>query len=170
MNRFEQYELDVSRWVSQQTNCYNPTGVNSISVFISLNNLTSFEDVNVLRSFEVLEQITGQKAYLSKYASKFVGSTRKVSATIAVTLRKDRMYNFLDYLITVLLPNEVRRYGKLRISRDHSDFCVGLKDWSALIGFQGDEVKGVLNILVRTKGTVDSFSYLQLLLLSLVKK
>lgn len=92
----------------------------------SLNDLVSDDEGVILEMVSILERVTGQKVVLLKNLSVFVGSKKVFVFSVGVTLRKKRMYSFLNYLMFVFSPFSSRRIGLFKISnrRDVTGFCV----------------------------------------------
>lgn len=162
VNRLERYRSETERWSTQKFNVLSKFNLEYIKLHVSLGNLKSFEDVNIIHTLSLLEKITGQKGFVKNYESKYVGSTRKFSITCVVTLRKEKMYNFLDYLVMVVFPQEARRYGRYNLNKGKLGFVVGLKDWATLYGYRGEELNGVLNIELKSDKKDFFVNYLNL--------
>lgn len=82
---------------------------------------------------QVMGQITGQKAKVSK-AKKSIASFKLREGDpigLVVTLRNDRMYEFLDKLIKIVLPRLKDFHGVKRTSFDkNGNYTLGLLEYS----------------------------------------
>ena len=82
-------------------------------------------------AIDEISQITGQKA-IATYSKKDVASfklRKGVAIGVKVTLRGDRMYEFLDRLITVALPRVREFNGVKKNSFDgRGNFNLGIKE------------------------------------------
>ena len=67
----------------------------TITAFSSLQKLMSFEQKKVGLVCQFLEQITGQKVYMYNKLSAYIGTVRRYSIQLLVTLRKNRLSVFL---------------------------------------------------------------------------
>ena len=89
-------------------------------------------DSKVLKSCEEdLAKITGQKPVITKFKKSVANfKTRKGSnAGLKVTLRKDKMYEFLDRLVTIALPRVRDFRGISAKSFDgNGNYSLGLKE------------------------------------------
>jgi len=119
-----------------------------ITVFVSLNNLKSFTDYDIVKVMKFLESITGQKPFIAKSSNNYVGSSRRYSVTFKVTLRNKRLVYFLSYLRLGGLPNQFRRYGYVSfdIKDEISTYDLTLNDWSVFYGYLSNESLGSLRL------------------------
>jgi len=109
---------------------------------------------------EEMEKIAGQKPVITK-AKKSI-ATFKVRDGMAigckVTLRADRMYEFLDRLITVALPR-VRDFRGLNAKSfdGRGNYALGLKEHIVFPEIDYDKVDKVrgLNVTITTSATTD---------------
>jgi len=99
---------------------------NKIRLNLSLNNLPSEEDMWGIGALSYLEMLTGQKAHFTKKKFAYVGSQKKFTASIKVTLRNKRMRAFLEYYYFIILPSFFRRYGMLPNSKSMENNCYSL--------------------------------------------
>ena len=86
----------------------SPMAVPKLSkIIVNMGLGEAVSDVKVLdRAVEELEIITGQKAVITKAKKSIAGFKLRAGMPIGcmVTLRKQRMYEFLDRLVNVALP------------------------------------------------------------------
>ncbi|MBQ7413284.1 MAG: 50S ribosomal protein L5 [Alphaproteobacteria bacterium] len=107
-----------------------------------------------------LEAIAGQKPVLT-HAKKSI-ATFKVRAGMAigckVTLRRDKMYEFLDRLITMALPRVRDFRGVPATSFDgHGNYAMGLKEQIVFLEINYDNVDAIrgLDIVIGTSAKTD---------------
>jgi large subunit ribosomal protein L5 len=106
--------------------------------------------------------IAGQKAVKTK-AKKSIASFKVregMSLGVRVTLRNDKMYNFLDKLINIALPC-VRDFRGVKGQFDgNGNFNLGIKDWMIFPEIEFDRVEGSrgLNISIITSAKSDEFA------------
>lgn len=98
-----------------------------------------------------LSKITGQKPVISKARKSIAGfSVRKGDDIgVKVTLRKNRMYNFLWMLLNVALPRTRDFKGINLKSIDRAgNLTIGLKEHTVFPEIKGDEVKHIFGFEV----------------------
>ncbi len=118
----------------------------------------------------VLERISGQKAVYTK-AKKSVSAFRIREDSVVgakVTLRKNRMYDFLDKLINLTLPNVRDFRGIPNKSIDkNGNLTIGFKEYLAFPEINPDEVENVhgLEVVIHTtaKDSQEAYRLLSLL-------
>ncbi len=115
----------------------------------------------VKQAAEELSLIAGQKAVITK-AKKSVAAFRvreEMPLGCKVTLRGDRMYEFLDRLITVALPR-VRDFRGVKGSAfdGNGNYAMGLKEHIVFPEIDFDKVDEVLgmDIIICTTATKDA--------------
>jgi large subunit ribosomal protein L5 len=107
-----------------------------------------------------LTKIAGQKAVATKAKKSIAGFRLREDMAVGakVTLRGDRMYEFLDRLVTIALPR-VRDFRGVKPSFDgRGNFAMGLKEHIVFpeINFdQVDEVWG-MDIIITTTAQTDA--------------
>ncbi len=114
-----------------------------------------------------LEAITGQKAIETK-AKKSIASFKvreghKIGCK--VTLRGERMYTFLDKLISISLPRVRDFHGLSKKSFDgRGNYTIGIKEQIIFPEINFDEVVKVrgMDIVIVTTAKTNVFSYYQL--------
>jgi len=107
-----------------------------------------------------LTAIAGQKAIVTK-AKKAIASFKITAGRpigVKVTLRKDRMYEFLDRLITTALPR-VRDFRGLKGSSfdGQGNFAMGLKEHIVFVEIDYDKTETVwgMDIIINTTAKTD---------------
>jgi large subunit ribosomal protein L5 len=102
----------------------------------------------VKQAAEELSLISGQKAVITK-ARKSIGTFRvreEMPLGCKVTLRGDRMYEFLDRLVNVALPR-VRDFRGVKPSFDgRGNFAMGLKEQIVFPEIDFDKVDEILGM------------------------
>ncbi|MEQ1829002.1 MAG: 50S ribosomal protein L5 [Pirellula sp.] len=81
---------------------------------------------------EAMADISGQKAVLTLARNSIAGFKLREGVAIGckVTLRRERMYEFLDRLISIVLPRVRDFRGVSRTAFDgHGNYSMGLSEW-----------------------------------------
>jgi large subunit ribosomal protein L5 len=109
---------------------------------------------------EVLTLIAGQKAVVTKAKKSIAGFRVREDMALGakVTLRGDRMYEFLDRLITVAMPR-VRDFRGVKPSFDgRGNFAMGLKEHIVFPEIDFDKVDEVwgMDIIIATTAKTDA--------------
>ena len=107
-----------------------------------------------------LAAITGQKPVATKARTSIAGFKLREGMVIGakVTLRKDRMYEFLDRLITIALPRVKDFRGLRPTSFDgRGNFAMGLREHLVFPEINYDEIDQVwgMDIIVCTTAKTD---------------
>jgi len=107
-----------------------------------------------------LAAITGQKPVATKARTSIAGFKLREGMVVGakVTLRKDRMYEFLDRLITIALPRVKDFRGLKPTSFDgYGNFAMGLKEHLVFPEINYDEIDQVwgMDIIVCTTAKTD---------------
>ena len=115
-------------------------------------------------AFKDLTEIAGQKPVLT-YAKKSI-ATFKVRAGMAigckVTLRREKMYEFLDRLITMALPRVRDFRGVSKNAFDgHGNYTLGVKEQLIFPEIEYDKVSKIrgMDIVIVTTATTDEEAY-----------
>ena len=107
-----------------------------------------------------LSAIAGQKAVVTRAKKAIAGFKIREGLPIGtkVTLRKDRMYEFLDRLITIALPR-VRDFRGLngKSFDGRGNFAMGLKEHIVFVEIDYDKTETVwgMDIIVNTSAKTD---------------
>ena len=135
-------------------------------------------DSKILKSCEEdLGKITGQKPVITKFKKSVANfKTRKGSnAGLKVTLRKNKMYEFLDRLVNIALPR-IKDFRGLSSSGfdKFGNYTFGVKEHIIFpeVSFdRADKVRGMDIIIVITSKSIDhSFALLDKLNFPFIKK
>lgn len=117
-------------------------------------------DSKVLNAVKkTIEQITGQAAVKTVAKKSIAGFKLREGMPIGVcvTLRRHKMYDFLDKFINVALPR-VRDFQGLSLKFDRQgNYNVGIKDWMVFPEIDYDKVDRVrgLNVTIQTTAKED---------------
>jgi large subunit ribosomal protein L5 len=109
---------------------------------------------------EELSKIAGQKAVITKAKNSIAGFRVREEMPLGckVTLRGDRMYEFLDRLINVALPR-VRDFRGVKPAFDgRGNFAMGLKEQIVFTEIDFDKVDEILgmDIIIVTTAKTDA--------------
>ena len=135
-------------------------------------------DSKILKSCEEdLAKITGQKPVLTKFKKSVANfKTRKgTNAGLKVTLRKNRMYEFLDRLVNIALPRIKDFRGLSSNGFDKfGNYTFGVKEHIIFpeVSFdRADKVRGLdITIVIFSKSKEHSFALLEELNFPFIKK
>lgn len=119
---------------------------------------------------EELSLIAGQKAVITKAKKSIAGFKLREGMPIGcmVTLRRDRMYDFLDKLFNVALPR-VRDFRGLsdKIFDGRANCTIGMKEHIIFPEIDYDKVEKIkglnISIVTNAKSDAEGFSLLKLL-------
>ena len=115
-----------------------------------------------------LAQITGQKPVITKFKKSISNfKTRKnTNAGLKVTLRKNKMYEFIDRLVNIALPR-IKDFRGLSIKGfdKFGNYSFGIKEHIIFpeVNFDKvDKVRGLdISIIIRSKKSLDSLELLK---------
>jgi len=135
-------------------------------------------DSKIMKSCEVdLAKITGQKPVITKFKKSVANfKTRKGSnAGLKVTLRKNKMYEFLDRLVNIALPRVKDFRGLSANGFDNfGNYTFGIKEHIIFpeVSFdRADKVRGLdIVIVISSKSKEHSFSLLEKMNFPFIKK
>lgn len=104
----ERYQKDVAPQIAREFGIKNPTAIPKIEkIVVNMGMGEAIANAKILdTAADELRAITGQKPVVTK-AKKSIASFKLrqgMSIGVMVTLRGDRMYEFLDRLVSVALP------------------------------------------------------------------
>ena len=135
-------------------------------------------DSKILKSCEEdLAKITGQKPVITKFKKSISNfKTRKgTNSGLKVTLRKDKMYEFLDRLVNIALPRIKDFRGLSTKGLDEfGNYPFGVKEHIIFpeVSFdRADKVRGLdVTIVITSKQKEHSFALLEKLNFPFIKK
>jgi len=175
----KKYHQKIVPKLQQELGLKNPLAVpriNKITVNIGIGDISSDKKA-IDRAVFTLTQITGQKPAL-QLARKAIADfkiRRNDVVGLKVTLRKQRMYQFLDKLITIVLPRVRDFSGVKRDAFDqHGNYTLGLREqviFSEVDYDKIDKVRGLeINITTSTNNKNQALRLLELLGMPLAKE
>jgi len=108
---------------------------------------------------DVISKITGQSVVKTKARKSIAGFKIREGMIIGVkvTLRRKKMYHFLDKLINIVLPS-VRDFHGIPTKFDgHGNYNLGIKDWMVFPEIDYDKVERIcgLNVTIHTSTSSD---------------
>ncbi len=112
------------------------------------------------KAVEELELITGQKAIVTKAKRSIAAFKLREGMTVGckVTLRRARMYEFLDRLVTIALPR-VRDFRGLsdQAFDGRGNYALGLKEQIVFPEIDYDKIDGIrgMNVVLVTTAETD---------------
>ena len=135
-------------------------------------------DSKLLKSCEEdLAKITGQKAVITKFKKSVANfKTRKgTNAGLKVTLRKNKMYEFIDRLVNIALPRIKDFRGLSPKGFDKfGNYTFGIKEHIIFpeVSFdRADKVRGLdITIVISSKSPEHSFALLEKFNFTYIKK
>tara|TARA_B100000886_G_scaffold186311_2_gene127857 strand:+ start:241 stop:795 length:555 start_codon:yes stop_codon:yes gene_type:complete len=135
-------------------------------------------DTKILKSLdEDLAKITGQKPIVTKFKKSVANfKTRKgTNAGLKVTLRKDKMYEFIDRLVNIALPRIKDFRGLPGNGFDKfGNYTFGIKEHIIFpeVSFdRADKVRGLdITIVISSKNKDQSFALLEKFNFPFIKK
>jgi large subunit ribosomal protein L5 len=135
-------------------------------------------DSKIIKSCEEdLANITGQKPVVSKFKKSISNfKTRKnTNAGLKVTLRKNKMYEFIDRLVNIALPRikDFRGLNPNGFDR-FGNYTFGIKEQIVFpeVNFDGvDKIRGLdITIVIKSKSKEHSFELLKKLNFPFIEK
>ena len=135
-------------------------------------------DAKILKSCEEdLANITGQKPVTTKFKKSIANfKTRKnTNAGLKVTLRKNKMYEFIDRLVNIALPRIKDFRGLSAKGFDKfGNYTFGIKEhiiFPEVIFDRADKVRGIdITIVISSQNIDHSFALLEKLNFPFIKK
>ena len=135
-------------------------------------------DSKILKSSEEdMAKITGQKPVVTKFKKSVANfKTRKgANAGLKVTLRKNKMYEFIDRLVNIALPRIKDFRGLSPKGFDKfGNYTFGIKEHIIFpeVSFErADKVRGIdITIVIKSKSKEHSFALLEKMNFPFIKK
>ena len=156
------YRNEIRNKLQEQFQYSNPMKVPKLDkVVINMGVGEAVADSKKIKSaFEDLQAIAGQKPVITK-AKKSIATFKLregMPVGVKVTLRQDRMYEFLDRLVTIALPR-VRDFRGLNAKSfdGRGNYAMGLKEHIVFPEIDYDKVDQVwgMDIIVCTTAKTD---------------
>jgi large subunit ribosomal protein L5 len=156
------YRQDVVPRLQRELDLSNPMQVPRLEkVTINMGVGEALKDGRMLETaVEDLQTITGQKAVITKARKSIAGFKLREGSAIGakVTLRGDRMWEFIDRLVTIAIPR-IRDFRGLnpKAFDGHGNFTLGLTEQLIFPEIDYDKVAKVrgMDITVVTTATDD---------------
>ena len=159
----EVYETEIKSAMMEQfgySNVHQVPKLEKIVLNMGVGDATE-DRKRVEGAIEDLTRITGQKPVATRAKKSIAGFKLREGMVIGakVTLRKDRMYEFLDRLVNIALPR-VRDFRGIqgKCFDGHGNFAVGLKEqivFPEIDYDQVDKVRGMDIVICTSAGTDD---------------
>jgi large subunit ribosomal protein L5 len=170
----ELYLRDVVPAMTRERNYRNVMEVPRLQkVVVNMGLGEAIQNIKVLDSAaEELGRITGQKAVITKARRSIASFKLREGMSIGcmVTLRRDRMYEFLDRLINVAIPR-VRDFRGLssRAFDGRGNYTLGIREQIIFPEIDYDKVEKVkgMNVTIVTTARTDEEGRLLLTLLGM---
>ena len=161
--RLKQHYVDnVRKSMQDQFNYTNPMMIPKLEKIVI--NMGVGDAVNdrkaVDKAFEELTAIAGQKPVITKAKKSIAGFKvrEEMALGVKVTLRKNRMFEFLDRLVTIALPR-VRDFRGLKSKSfdGRGNYAMGLKEQIVFPEIEYDKVDNIrgMDIVVCTTASSD---------------
>jgi large subunit ribosomal protein L5 len=158
----QQYDEEIVKKLTEQFGYKNPMEVPKLEkIVLNMGIGEATADSKLVQvAVAELEKIAGQKVVITK-ARKAI-ATFKIRENLAigakVTLRKTRMYEFLDRLITIALPRVRDFRGLSSTSFDgHGNYAMGIKEHIIFPEIDYDRIDRVwgMDVIVCTTAKTD---------------
>ncbi|ADM09953.1 50S ribosomal protein L5 [Parvularcula bermudensis HTCC2503] len=156
------YEQDIRKAMQEQFSYGNVMQIPKLEkVVINMGLGDAVNDRKVVdQALDELTRIAGQRPVVTKAKKSIAGFKvrEEMALGVKVTLRKDRMFEFLDRLITIALPR-VRDFRGLNPKSfdGRGNYAMGLKEHIVFPEIDYDKVEGQrgMDIVVCTTATND---------------
>jgi large subunit ribosomal protein L5 len=158
---YQHYVDDVVPALKQKHGYTNPMQIPKLVKVVLNSGVSSDKDRDFLQSVvDTLGQITGQKPVITKSTKNISNFKLRAGMNVgaAVTLRRDKMYNFLFRLINIVLPR-VRDFRGIpaKAFDGAGNYTFGLADQSVFTEIDMDKAKHTvgMNITIVTSAKTD---------------
>ena len=141
----EKYKTSIAPGLQKKLNCSNPMQVPKIQKIVLNMGVKATMDKDMLKAVsEDLGRITGQKPVITHSRKSIANFKLREGMPIGVkvTLRGDRMYEFLDRLINIALPR-IRDFRGISAKAfdGRGNYTLGLKEQIIFPEIDPDRVK-----------------------------
>ena len=131
----EKYEQDIRPKLAEQLGITNVMAIPGLEkIVINMGVGEAMQDKKILDiAADAMAEISGQRPVLTKSRKSIAGFKLREGLPIGcmVTLRRDRMYEFLDRLVSIVLPRVRDFRGISRTAFDgHGNYSLGLSEHS----------------------------------------
>mgnify|MGYP006282619199 FL=1 len=158
----EHYDTEVRKQLQEQFAYKNPMQVPKLQkIVINMGVGEATQDTKrVQNAVNDLTKLAGQKAVVTRAKKSIAGFRVRENMPLGckVTLRRDRMYEFLDRLVTIALPRVRDFRGVPPKSFDgRGNFSMGLKEQIVFPEIQYDDVDVIrgMDIVICTTAPTD---------------
>lgn len=158
----EHYDTEVRKQLQEQFAYNNPMQVPKLQkIVINMGVGEATQDTKrVQNAVNDLTKLAGQKAVITRAKKSIAGFRVRENMPLGckVTLRRDRMYEFLDRLVTIALPRVRDFRGVPPKSFDgRGNFSMGLKEQIVFPEIQYDDVDVIrgMDIVICTTAPTD---------------
>ncbi len=158
---YQHYVDDVVPALKQKHGYTNPMQLPKLVKVVLNSGVSSDKDRDFLQSVvDTLGQITGQKPVITKSTKNISNFKLRAGMNVgaAVTLRREKMYNFLYRLINIVLPR-VRDFRGIpaKAFDGAGNYTFGLADQSVFTEIDMDKAKHTvgMNITIVTSARTD---------------
>lgn len=159
----ERYQNEIAPQIAQQFNYDSPMQIPKITkVVLNMGLGEAIQNIKILDSATVeLSQIAGQKPVITRARQSIAAFKLRKGMPIGcmVTLRGDRMYEFLDKLVNIALPRVRDFRGVSSKAFDgRGNYTLGIKEhiiFPEIDYDKIDKIKG-MNITIVTSATTDA--------------
>jgi len=160
--RFQElYEKEIRSKLKKELGLDNIMAVPKIAkIVVNVGVKDAVADSKVLQNvMQVIADITGQKPVRTSARHSVAGFKIREGMPIGVkvTLRKRRMYEFLDRLVTLSLP-KVRDFQGIPAKLDgRGNYNLGVKEWGIFpeVSYESSEKSYGMNITIHTTAQND---------------
>jgi len=161
----ELYNTKIRSQLQKELGLKNIMEVPKVSkIVVNVGVKDAVKDSKVLKGvMDVISKITGQLPVRTLAKKSIAGFKLREGMPIgvSVTMRKNRMYEFLDRLINIALP-EVRDFQGVTKKLDgRGNYNLGIKEWTVFPEIEytvGDKVYG-LNVTIATTAKNDEHAF-----------
>ena len=158
---YQHYVDDVVPALKQKHGYTNPMQIPKVVKVVLNSGVSSDKERDVLQSVvDTLGQITGQKPVITKSTKNISNFKLRAGMSVGacVTLRREKMYNFLFRLMNIVLPRVRDFRGIPAKAFDRAgNYTFGLADQSVFTEIDMDKVKHTvgMNITIVTSARTD---------------
>lgn len=160
-NLYQHYVDDVVPALKQKHGYTNPMQVPKLVKVVLNSGVSSDKERDVLQSVvDTLGQITGQKPVITKTTKNISNFKLRAGMSVgaSVTLRREKMYNFLFRLMNIVLPR-VRDFRGIpaKAFDGAGNYTFGIADQSVFTEIDMDKAKHTvgMNITIVTSAGTD---------------
>ena len=150
---YQKYQQEVVPTLQKEWGLKNPLAVprvEKVVVSIGIGEMAHNKEI-LQKASDYLAQITGQKPKLCRAKKSIAGFKIRQGDPIGlmVTLRRRRMYDFLDKLFTIVLPRVRDFQGVSRTAFDgHGNYNLGLREQTVFPEIDYDKIDKVRGLQV----------------------